>query len=84
MVYIMSKKYNIIVLDPPWSYRDNKSNNPKLGGKKYPLMTVDDLKKIRFDDILAEDCYLFMWCVNPLLPHAFELVNYPSLKVRAC
>lgn len=27
-----NKKYDIVYADPPWSYRDKKNNDPRLGG----------------------------------------------------
>jgi site-specific DNA-methyltransferase (adenine-specific) len=71
----MIKQYDIIYLDPPWSYRDNKSNSPKLGGKTYPTMTLEELKQFPIHKIAKKDCYIFMWAVKPMLPEAFELIS---------
>ncbi len=71
----MIKQYDIILVDFPWDYDNNKSNNPKLGGKTYPLMTDEELKKFPIHKIAKKDCYIFMWAVKPKLPEAFELIS---------
>lgn len=72
----MVKQYDIIYLDPPWSYKDNKSNLPKLGGKTYPVMTLKELKQIPIHKIAKKNCYIFMCAVKPMLPEAFELISF--------
>lgn len=69
------KQYDIILVDFPWSYNDNKSNDPKLGGKTYPLMTDEELKQFPIHKIAKKDCYIFMWAVKPKLPEAFDLIS---------
>lgn len=68
-------QYDIIYLDPPWKYKDNKSNLPKLGGKTYPVMTLQELKQIPIYKIAKKNCYIFMWAVKPMLPEAFDLIS---------
>lgn len=41
-----NKKYDIIYADPPWTYKDDKSKRPALGGITYPVMKLDDIKNM--------------------------------------
>lgn len=81
------KKYNVIYADPPWSY-DNQSvkgirqKSNSAVASKYDLMTLNDLKKIPIKDIIEKDCVCFMWCVNPMLPEALELLKHWGFKYK--
>ena len=64
-------KYNIIYLDPPWSYRD-KANAGKRGvSYKYDLMSMEDICNLPIQDIADDNCCLFMWATMPLLEEIF-------------
>lgn len=72
-----NKKYNIIYADPPWKY-------PKSGGiksarglakKYYCEMELEDIKKLRVQDIANENCYLFLWATAPNILEAIEVLN---------
>lgn len=45
----MSKKYNIVYADPPWSYNSRRSNYISNGSgetlRHYNTLTLDELKK---------------------------------------
>lgn len=83
----MSKKYNVIYADPPWSY-ENKSVKADVEGKeisidgRYDLMTLNDLKNMPIMDITENDAVCFMWATNPLLPEALELLKAWGFKYK--
>lgn len=66
------KKYNIIYLDPPWTYDDECSSGERGAIFKYPLMTFEELMKLPVESIADKDCVLFMWVTMPLLNDIFE------------
>lgn len=68
----INKKYKIIYLDPPWTYDDECSAGERGAIFKYPLMTMDELKKLPVGEIADEDCILFMWVTMPKLNEIFE------------
>ena len=78
------KKYQIIYADPPWEYKDNKGNLPKLGGKTYPTMPLDDLKELPIKNIADNNCLLFMWATMPLLKEALQLIEAWDFKYITC
>lgn len=83
----MSKKYNVIYADPPWSY-ENKSLKADGQGKeisidgRYDLMTMENLYKMPIKDIAAKDSVCFMWVTNPLLPEGLMLLKEWGFKYK--
>lgn len=77
-------KYNTILADPPWYYRDKASAGKRGVGFKYPLITDDKLKTLPVSDIAADDCCLFMWVTMPKLPEAFEVIKAWGFEYKTC
>lgn len=70
------KKYQIIYADPPWEYRNYNYETAKRGARKeYPLMSIEQLKKMPINDISDSNCALFMWVTYPLLKEGIELIQ---------
>ena len=69
-------KYGTILCDPPWHF---KVRSPKGEGRSasnhYNVSGVDDLASIPVYDWAADDCCLFMWATDPMLPQAFALMK---------
>lgn len=80
----MSSGYSILLADPPWHYRDNKSNNPALGGKQYAMMTNEQLAKIPFRDIAAKDSLMFCWMVMPKLYECLAIMEAWGFEPVTC
>ena len=80
------KKYKIIYADPPWTYKDMKSRDPKMGGITYPTMTLQEIKEMRtfIDEIADKDCALFMWATMPLLQEALDVIDVWGFKYVTC
>lgn len=68
------KKYQIIYADPPWSYEN--SSVPQGGVDfQYPTMKLEDIKKLKVQDIADDPCVLLMWATFPLLKEALEVIE---------
>ena len=76
MLKFPEKKYRIIYADPPWYF---KSRSVKGEGRNpnqhYDCMNLDDIKNMPVSDIAEKDCVLLMWVIDPMLPHAFEVIT---------
>jgi len=72
-----NKKYQIIYADPPWSYRNKKTGGSMTSGSKskYPVMELEDIKKLPIQNIATKDSVLFLWATTPLLPEALEVMK---------
>ena len=82
----MCKKYKIILADPPWSYNNEKGNDPKKGGMTYNTMTDQELADMRpfIDKIADKDCALFMWATMPKLQEALDMIKAWGFIYTTC
>ena len=62
----MTKKYSIIYADPPWAYPESGSK-PKVHGKHYEMMNLDEICKLPIKEMCLGDCALFLWVTMPRL-----------------
>lgn len=69
-----SKKYQVILADPPWHYYGDP-NKDQAAGKHYSLMSQDALAQIPVKSIAEKKAALFMWATGPRLPQAIELMD---------
>jgi N6-adenosine-specific RNA methylase IME4 len=68
-------KYNIIYIDPPWSYKDKALSGKRGAGCKYKTQENDWLETLPISDIAADDCALFMWVTMPKLNECWALIE---------
>lgn len=67
--------YTLIYADPPWQYRDRANSGKRGASHKYPVMNIDDLKRLPVWSLAAENCLLAMWWVGPMPQDALDLVS---------
>ena len=82
----LNKKYDIIYADPPWSYKDKKANDPRLGGITYDVMELEDIKAMGeiIKQITERDCALFLWVTMPMLREGLEVINAWGFEYKTC
>lgn len=80
----MTKKYNIIYADPPWSFNSVKTGGSMKSGAaaKYPTMTLEQMKKLDVPAICEKDCVLIMWYVSSQPQEALDLVKAWGFTVK--
>lgn len=73
----MTRKYNIIYADPPWSFNSVKSGGSMKSGAaaKYQTMTLDQMKALDVPALCEKDCVLIMWYVSSQPQEALDLVK---------
>ena len=68
--------FEVIYADPPWTFRTwsakGKGRSPE---QHYNCMSLTDVRALPVPDIAAENCTLFLWATDPLLPEAFKLIE---------
>ena len=74
-------KYGAILADPPWQW---KARSPKGDGRSAKshsdVMDAAELRAITVP--AADDCVLFMWAIDPMLPQAFDLIKAWGFKYK--
>lgn len=75
-------RYRTIVADPPWSYDQSRivttaktaQTRPEAKAQ-YSTMTVAEISALDVAALAEDDAHLYMWTTNPLLPHAFGVMD---------
>ena len=70
------RKYGVIYADPPWSFRNwSAKGTGRNAISHYDCLDFAALSSLRIADLAANDCALFLWATDLLLPRAFELIQ---------
>jgi len=72
------KKYQIILADPPWKYRQGKSMGTNFQGAcdaEYDTMPIEDICNLKVNKIADKDCILFIWVTFPQLNEGLKLIK---------
>jgi N6-adenosine-specific RNA methylase IME4 len=78
-----NKKYQIIYADPPWNSNSQFGRDKKKGNEQhYPLMTLEDIKKLPVSGMSDENCVLFLWVVDTQLFEAKEVIDAWGFKYK--
>ena len=71
-----SVKYKVIYADPPWYFRSYSSKGEgRNATQHYNCMSISDICKLPIQKLADENCALLMWCVDPMLPEAFKVIE---------
>jgi len=78
------KKYNILYIDPPWSYRNKNTGGSMKSGSvaKYSTLTMEEIYDLSVPQIAEKDSVLFLWATVPLLPEAFNVMKKWGFKYK--
>jgi N6-adenosine-specific RNA methylase IME4 len=73
----MSKKYEIIYADPPWSFKNKNTGGSMTSGAdaQYSTMNIDDICNLPIESLAADNCVLFMWWVASQPKEAIKVVE---------
>ncbi len=62
------KKYQIIVVDPPWKVKKIANRQrPNQVEMDYSMMSIDEICRLPIADIADEDCWCFLWTTQKYL-----------------
>lgn len=74
----MKNRFNTIICDPPWTFSDSLSMSdvPRGAEANYPLLTVEELKKLPVAEVADPGgCVLALWTPSSLLQEGLDLMN---------
>jgi N6-adenosine-specific RNA methylase IME4 len=70
------RKYGAIYADPSWSFRNwSAKGTGRNAVSHYDCLELESLASLPMVDLAAENCVLFLWATDPLLPKAFDLIK---------
>lgn len=75
------KKYKIIYADPPWKYADRGCQGTMQN--HYDGMELEDIKRMKINEIADKDCILFIWVTYPMLKEGLELIESWGFKYKS-
>jgi N6-adenosine-specific RNA methylase IME4 len=74
--FLKPHKYGAIYADPPWSFRNwSAKGTGRNAVSHYDCLDFSTLASLPVADLAADDCALFLWATDPLLPRAFDLIQ---------
>ena len=71
-----ARKYGAILVDPPWHFKTwSARGTGRSAISHYHCLDLEDLKSLPVIDLAVDDCALFLWATDPILPLALKLIN---------
>lgn len=68
-------KYEIILIDPPWSYHDKLRGLGLSSSSKYDTLTKQRILDLPIQQLAEDNCCLFLWVTSPLLDDGIEALK---------
>ncbi len=64
----MEKKYQVIVVDPPWQVKKiQNKQRPNQVEMDYPMMSIEQIKNVPISDLAEDDSWCFLWTTQKYL-----------------
>jgi hypothetical protein len=68
--------FGAILADPPWSWNSwSKTNQDRAAFNYYDVMSLEGIKNLPVADLAADNCVLFLWAINSMLPQAIAVMG---------
>ena len=81
MVILPPGPFSVIAADPAWEYVTySKKNQTRSAENHYKTMTLDEIKAFPVASLAADNCVLLLWAINPMLPHALDVMKEWGFK----
>jgi N6-adenosine-specific RNA methylase IME4 len=66
----------VVLADPPWHFKVRSlKGEGRSACQHYSVPTFDELAALPVNKIASPDCWLFLWCTGPHLPHGLRLME---------
>jgi len=83
MIPFPNKKYKIIYADPAWYFKSwSKKGDERNAVRHYDCMSIDDICNLPINNIADDNCILFIWVIDPMLPDAFKVISSWGFKYK--
>ncbi len=76
-IFNTEKKYDVILADPPWEYKQSgsKTNSRGMAKQHYKTMTTDEICNLPIRRICTEKSVCFMWATFPNISEALKTMK---------
>jgi len=83
MIPFPKRKYNIIYADPAWHFKTYSNKGQKRSAlRHYDTMDIDNIYDLPVKSICDDDCILFLWVIDSMLPQALEVIKRWGFKYK--
>tara|TARA_E500000318_G_C3428185_1_gene160042 strand:+ start:29 stop:568 length:540 start_codon:yes stop_codon:yes gene_type:complete len=83
MIPFPKRKYNIIYADPAWHFKTYSNEGQKRSAlRHYDTMDIDSIYNLPVKSICDDDCILFLWVIDSMLPQALEVIERWGFKYK--
>lgn len=73
---MLGQKFQTIVIDPPWSPKDEGDIDQfGRGQPTYKTMTIEEILALPIENMAEKNCHLYLWITNRSLPKGFGLME---------
>lgn len=70
------RRYGVIYADPPWNFKNwSAKGTGRNAVSHYDCLDFEALSAMPVADLAADNCALFLWATDPLLPKALDLIR---------
>jgi len=66
--------FNVILIDPPWQYRDRINDHSRGAINHYPTLSLDQIKAFPINDYSHAGTYLFLWTTKDFRINAEKIM----------
>jgi N6-adenosine-specific RNA methylase IME4 len=67
--------HGVILADPPWTFATYSAKGKGRSAEAhYDCMSLPEIRELPIAGWAAEDCALFLWATDPLLPAALDVI----------
>ncbi len=69
-------RYGAIMADPPWTFSTySEKGKDRSAEQHYAVMDYRAIAELPVKDLAADNCCLFLWVTDPMLPKGFDLIK---------
>ena len=78
---VINQKFDILAIDPPWSYGRKFDPETSRVANPYPEMSIEQIKAIELPS--KDDSIVFLWTTHQFLPEAFGILKHWGYDYKA-
>lgn len=76
--------FKVIYADPPWRFVTRSAKGQgRSADRHYPTMSLEEMAALPVQDLAADDCALFMWAYDAMLPEAVWLMTQWGFDLKS-